>query len=326
MFKFAFNVDIDNDNPFSGKSNEKELNLIPTTSQNELSNEPEEWYEAENVPISIETLENLDVYKLNARILNIGDISIKHIMTKFLLDHITGNSEDNKGISKAEQKHSDLIPGIYEGGAKIWECTEDLLQYLVKTFKPQEWRGKRVLDLGCGAGLLGIYAYKCGSTVHFQDYNKDVLTRITIPNVLLNVARVKSDVDKSDISNAEQIQRNEIDALSKSLQFYSGDWRKYSELTSQGAECTTDKFDFILTSETIYNPKNQQKLLETLYRKLSPGGVVLVAAKIYYFGVGGGLRQFEDLITADKRFQCKIVWTSTDGVGREILELSLNKQ
>lgn len=58
----------------------------------------------------------------------------------------------------------------WSGGAKIWECTDDLLQYLAKNFKPQYWYGKHVLDLGCGAGLLGIYAYRCGAVVHFQDY------------------------------------------------------------------------------------------------------------------------------------------------------------
>lgn len=62
------------------------------------------------------------------------------------------------------------MPVNLSGGAKIWECTEDLLQYLAKSIKPQYWDGKRVLDLGCGAGLLGIYAYRCGAVVHFQDY------------------------------------------------------------------------------------------------------------------------------------------------------------
>lgn len=73
-------------------------------------------------------------------------------------------------IKSAESKHSDLLPGVYEGGAKIWECTIDLIDYFVENTKISDFKAKRVLDLGCGSGLLGIYAVTCGSTVHFQDY------------------------------------------------------------------------------------------------------------------------------------------------------------
>ncbi len=55
------------------------------------------------------------------------------------------------------------------GGMKIWECTLDLLEYLEK--ENVKFQGLNVLDLGCGAGLLGIYALSRGaSSVHFQDY------------------------------------------------------------------------------------------------------------------------------------------------------------
>lgn len=317
MFKFGFDVEVDSDNPFVNESNENEKELIKTTSKNGQT----EWYKAEQVAISAETLENLDVYKLNATTLHIADLPIQHIVTGFLIEHITCNNNDNKDIAKAEQTHSDLIPGVYEGGAKIWECTDDLLQYLAKQIKPQDWQSKRVLDLGCGAGLLGIYAYRCGAEVHFQDYNKDVLTQITIPNVLLNVKTQTKPVDEDPTKEIEE--QFDIDALEQTLQFYAGDWWEYAQLTAKGVEDKAEKFDYILTSETIYNPENQQKLLDTFYAKLNSDGVVLVAAKTYYFGVGGGLRQFEELITGDKRFQFKVVWTSKEGVGREILELRL---
>lgn len=44
----------------------------------------------------------------------------------------------------------------------------DLIEYLNKSY---DFKGKRVLDVGCGSGLLGIYALNGdAAAVHFQDY------------------------------------------------------------------------------------------------------------------------------------------------------------
>lgn len=130
--------------------------------------------------------------------------------------------------------------------------------------------------------------------------NKDVLETLTIPNVLLNF----------ELPSLEDIKDNK---------FYSGDWSKYVELTKED-----QKFDYIYTSETIYNPSNQQKLLDTFAEKLDKTGTVFLGAKIHYFGVGGGIRQFEDLLKKDNRFKSEVVWTSSEGVQREILKINWN--
>jgi ribosomal protein L11 methylase PrmA len=53
----------------------------------------------------------------------------------------------------------------------VWECTSDLLKYLATSNLKQEMDGKTVLDLGCGAGVLGIFALMNGAQrVDFQDY------------------------------------------------------------------------------------------------------------------------------------------------------------
>lgn len=39
-----------------------------------------------------------------------------------------------------------------------------------------------------------------------------------------------------------------------------------------------------------------------------------VAGKTYYFGVGGGMRQFESLIKDDNTFNVENVWTSDQGL------------
>lgn len=86
-------------------------------------------------------------------------------------------------VEATKQNHTDLISGVYEGGLKIWECTQDLANVLTKTISDNDnddegddkcllndFKGKNVLDLGCGAGVLGILAAIVGAKVTFQDY------------------------------------------------------------------------------------------------------------------------------------------------------------
>lgn len=56
----------------------------------------------------------------------------------------------------------------YQGGLKVWECSYDLGEYILSKDIPL--KNLRVLDLGCGAGILGIIALLRGAIVHFQDY------------------------------------------------------------------------------------------------------------------------------------------------------------
>ena len=45
---------------------------------------------------------------------------------------------------------SDLVPGVYEGGLKTWECSLDLVDCLSSTYGPDigtELRRKRVLEV-----------------------------------------------------------------------------------------------------------------------------------------------------------------------------------
>ena len=43
-----------------------------------------------------------------------------------------------------------VLNWIFQGGMKIWECCLDLVQYLHE--EKFNFSGKRVLELGCGAG------------------------------------------------------------------------------------------------------------------------------------------------------------------------------
>lgn len=124
-----------------------------------------------------------------------------------------------------------------------------------------------------------------------------------MPNVLLNCKESSTDDEK-------------LEQLTTECSFYAGDWLHFTELTKD-----LEKYDLILTSETIYNIENQQKLLDTFKERLKTDGIVLVAAKSHYFGVGGGLEQFVDVIKSGKVFKSNEVWQAAENLKRGIIEL-----
>ncbi|GFH10285.1 uncharacterized protein HaLaN_05568, partial [Haematococcus lacustris] len=181
---------------------------------------------------------------------------------------------------------ADLVPDIYEGGFKLWEGALDLCQYLVQRYK---LNGKRVLELGCGHGLPGILMLMAGADVHFQDFNKEVLQHLTLPNVAANFAALPEG------------------RCQGATRFFSGDWSAVGELlTSQASpqQGLGGNYDIILTSESVYCVEAQQRLVECIKQVLQPPhGVVLVAAKTYYFGVGGGTKTFRQAVKHDGIFE-----------------------
>lgn len=108
-----------------------------------------------------------------------------------------------------------------------------------------------------------------------------------------------------------------IDKLKEKCRFYCGDWSNYIKNTDK-----SDQFDYILTSETIYNVDNYEKIINVIRTKMKPTGACYLAAKLHYFGVGGSLRHFEKVLLEDKIFKSESVFTCNDNVGREILKIT----
>jgi hypothetical protein len=85
-----------------------------------------------------------------------------------------------------------------------------------------------------------------------------------------------------------------------------------------------DGFDLILSSETIYESESAARLCGLILAQLRrPSGVALVAAKSYYFGVGGSVAAFRSRVEADGRFTCSTVKVIEDGASnrREVLAI-----
>ncbi|EDR09503.1 uncharacterized protein LACBIDRAFT_189982 [Laccaria bicolor S238N-H82] len=272
---------------------------------------------------------------------------------------------------------SDLVPGVYEGGLKTWECSLDLVQYLDTALPDETYRGRRILELGCGTAVPSLYilrelfsstptAPQKGAHVHFQDFNLSVLELVTLPNILSTwyaspaslTFRCEQGSDDdlptpidpstpSELSITPELKSAFLTSLldhNLSIRFFSGSWSDFDHHGIGG------KYDIILTSETIYSTSSLPSLVDTMQSASATGGdkplnahtspqltmsqsivpakyLCLVAAKVLYFGVGGGASEFTKLIetpantTGRSRGKVETVLERKVGVGRKVMSV-----
>ncbi|KAL0094975.1 hypothetical protein J3Q64DRAFT_1716729 [Phycomyces blakesleeanus] len=114
--------------------------------------------------------------------------------------------------------------------------------------------------------------------------------------------------------------------LSERTKAFIGDWSGLPDkLNLKNDE---DKYDMIVTSETIYAEHALPDLIRVFQKALKkPSGVGYVAAKTVYFGVGGGILPFCDILRNTKdsdgdKFKIEKVFESDSTVKREILKIT----
>jgi len=303
MADFKFN--------FSYEDSDEERDVFPPESRLEVFSESLIVREAKEILIQ----SNLSAY-LSSEVEEIpisgGNLYIKHVSDSNVEENLKDRQDvSGNDILTAAENSTDLIPLVYEGGLKIWECSIDLVEYLLES--QVGFHGKLVMEIGCGAGLPGIYALLQGAEVHFQDYNDDVIEYVTIPNVLVNLAQQPKQCQSETASFGL------LQTARKCCRFFSGDWGSVVDFINPG-QVNEMMYDVILTSETIYAVESHVKLYNVIKRHLKePDGIAYVAAKTHYFGVGGGTRSFEKLVKMDGVFDVSVCKVYTAGVQREIL-------
>ncbi|KAF2197818.1 hypothetical protein GQ43DRAFT_380121 [Delitschia confertaspora ATCC 74209] len=93
---------------------------------------------------------------------------------------------------------SDIKTNIYEGGFKSWECSVDLVKFLMDRGPRKDlddlWRVGHVIEMGCGTSLPTLLVFQHALTssiplnITLTDYNASVLRLVTLPNLLLTFA------------------------------------------------------------------------------------------------------------------------------------------
>jgi len=140
----------------------------------------------------------------------------------------------------AEQSREKIILPFW---AKIWPASILLSYYL--TSVPQNHKANRIIELGCGIGLAGLFAASRGFNVFLSDNNADALAFSKI-NILKNNLQDRAEVLQVDFTR---------DRLSQ-------------------------KFDNIIGSEIFYQESGYRGLVKFLLFHLqnNPSSEVILAA------------------------------------------------
>lgn len=122
--------------------------------------------------------------------------------------------------------------------AKVWDSSL-LLAYFMG--KQPVVLGRRILEIGAGVGVVGIYAALCGHRVTVTDNNDDAL-RFARANALMN--------------DAQQVEVLKLD------------WNDPT---------FSETYDVIVGSEIVYERESYPALVQFLRRTLAPGGIIFLA-------------------------------------------------
>ncbi|KAF1851328.1 uncharacterized protein K460DRAFT_272575 [Cucurbitaria berberidis CBS 394.84] len=251
---------------------------------------------------------------------------------------------------------SDLRPNLYEGGYKTWECSIDLVKYLLDRGPRKDLddivRVNHVIEMGCGTALPSLllfqYALQNALGIYFTltDYNVDVLRLVTVPNLLLtwcstlDEARSKdlfpesgnpllSDEENGDVYLTPALLtafKHSLHTTGLTFTLLSGSWLPIQPLLSL-IPSSPDLNTFIMGSETIYSPASLTAFTEAITElmKRVTCGKTIVAAKRVYFGVGGSVDGFREECARRGcvAYEMEFEGLESDGVRRCLVEVQM---
>ena len=174
-----------------------------------------------------------------------------------------------------------------------------------------------------------------------------MLELASIPNVFLTIA-LSSNIQSLPLGQQQDLEINAdsvasfVETLSNhtiSISCLAGNWTSsFPDLVPPLANETV----LIVASETIYSPSSISPFVNVLLSFLRRSAsrheacdeqttsdsmnYALLATKRMYFGVGGGVEEFERIL-AEKGGRSKVVWETAEqtGVGRVILQITADE-
>jgi protein-histidine N-methyltransferase len=265
------------------------------------------------------------------------------------------SSENDNDATLLDLQQSDLRTNVYEGGFKTWECSVDLASLLLDGGPRKDMhhleRCDVIVELGAGSALpsltlfhhcLSNNAQSTRATMQFAlaDYNAAVLRLVTLPNLLLTWATTTSppliDLSAAPCGDLEHIPTlfsafsTALATANINLAFFSGPWSPaLASLIMPSFSAPAMPTPLILASETIYAPASTEAFVALLLALLQGNqrAKAIVAAKRFYFGVGGSVDQFKEMCAREGAVACEVedsgVQGMDHGVGRTLVEVRM---
>ena len=212
-FSFSFNLDVADDEQVGNPSDKHAYNEAT-----EVTPPSSEFVAISCFEVPCPHIETTDEMSLDFIPHNIGDFVFKEALRPLLDNQFDGES--------------DLIPGKYEGGFKIWECSYDLAEIVANYTGIIPHNPKKILELGCGHGvpaIMSMLVFENLTEIVFSDFNSEVLEYTTWPNIIINCS-----------------------SACENVRCIAGDWATLSPLI--------ENFDLILSTETLYTVESCRKV------------------------------------------------------------------
>ncbi|KAE9373232.1 hypothetical protein N431DRAFT_456021 [Stipitochalara longipes BDJ] len=261
------------------------------------------------------------------------------VRVQLMAEDESTNGEAMVGLGK-----DDVKTGVYEGGFKSWESSVDVVKELAKRRGINGmYRGGRSLELGCGTALPSLAVFQWalrnndggreeGMSFGLADYNPTVLQLVTLPNLLLSWAKTTKSAgweEEGELEIDEGLVKEFHSDLEKqkiNLHFFSGAWsEEFVNLVGQNMGSTSGEIT-VIGAETIYSPFALKSFAETLLGLMASmdgkQNTALVAAKKVYFGVGGSMEDFCQMIR-ERGAVVEQIREESDGVRRAVVEVKM---
>jgi ubiquinone/menaquinone biosynthesis C-methylase UbiE len=163
------------------------------------------------------------------------------------------------------------------------------------------WRGKKVLEIGCGIGTDTVNFARHGATV----------TAVDLSPQSLDLAR----------------RRVEIYGLQENVRFYSGSAEELASFVP------VERYDLIYSFGVIHHTPHPERVLQQMQRYAKPGTTVKIMVyhrhswKVFEILMGYGKGQFwrlKELVAEHSEAQtgCPVTYTYTREEGRRLIESS----
>jgi len=189
-------------------------------------------------------------------------------------------------------------------GSKQYFDEVEARKYFVEPHIPQfaqfeRWRGKRVLEIGCGIGTDTISFARAGAQV----------TTVDLSDKSMDLARTRASVF----------------GLEDRIRFCPGDAEKLSSFVP------VEPYDLIYSFGVIHHTPRPDAVLEQLRKYTRPGSTIKIMVyhqrsyKVAWIVLGEGKGQFwklPELVAKNSEAQsgCPVTYTYTRNQGRELLE------